>query len=110
MLRSNDDEARMTTVQKTAIVLNSPRDWEVWFNMIRNRATMADIWKFINPSTSENELPKPTKTALPLPKDVSPNKTLIGELTSEEREELKTRRDERKDQNREYDKQRLALE
>ncbi|KAI9770341.1 MAG: hypothetical protein M1839_003218 [Geoglossum umbratile] len=100
----------MTTIQKTAVVLNAPRDWEVWFNMVRSRAIMADIWKFIDPSTLRDELPMPTKAALPLPSDVNPNKTLIGELTLEEREELKTRRDERKDHNREYDKQRLALE
>src|SRR5579862_8876561 len=91
----------------TTIVLNSPRDWEVWFNMVRNRAMMAGIWKFINPATSRDELPTPTKAALPLPIDINPDKTLISELTAVEREELKTRRDEH---NQEYDKQRLALE
>jgi hypothetical protein len=71
---------------------------------------MADIWKFIDPSTSSNELPMPTKAPLPLPTDINLNKTLISELTTEEHEELKTRREERKDHNREYDKHCLALE
>ena len=78
--------------------------------MVRSRAMMADIWKFINPSTPRDKLPMPTKAALPLPTDINPNKTLIGELDAEECEELKTRRDECKDHNREYEKQRLALE
>ena len=100
----------MTTIQKTPVVLNSPHDWEVWFNMVRSRAVMASIWKFIDPSIPKDELPMPTKAALPLPSDINPDKMLISDLTSDELEELKTRREERKDYNREYDKQRLALE
>jgi hypothetical protein len=82
--------ATMTSIQKIAVVLNLPHDWEVWFNMIRNRAVMADIWKFIDPATPRDELSIPAKAALPLPIDINPNKTLIGELTPDEREELKT--------------------
>ena len=81
----------MMTVQKTAVVLNSPHDWEVWFNIIRNCAIMADIWKFIDPLKPKNKLPKPTKATLPLSIDVNPNKMLIGNLTIEECEELKMR-------------------
>ena len=100
----------MMTVQKTAVVLNAPRDWEVWFNMVRSRAMMVDIWKFIDPSTSRDKLLMPTKAALPLPTNINPNKMLIGKLDVEECEELKTRQDECKDHNQEYDKQYLALE
>ncbi|KAI9765022.1 MAG: hypothetical protein M1840_007847 [Geoglossum simile] len=62
--------------------------------MVRYRAVMVDIWKFIDPSIPRDELLKPTKAALPLPIDVNPDKILISfsELDAEEREELKMRR------------------
>src|SRR5438876_12092153 len=49
MLQSKNDEAEMTTIQKIAIMLNSPCDWEVWVDMIQNRAKIAKIWKYIDP-------------------------------------------------------------
>src|SRR5437762_11522468 len=76
----------MTTVQKVAIILNSPSDWEVWIDMIRNRARIANVWKFIDPSVKEEDLPMLARPTLPLPRDIDPTKTLISELTPEERE------------------------
>ena len=96
-LQSRNDEAKMTTIQKIAIVLNSPRDWEVWIDMIQNRTKIANIWKFIDPATKKEELPKLSRPALPLPQDINPTKTLISELTPEEVEELKACHDERKE-------------
>ena len=109
-LQSRNDEAKMTTIQKIAIVLNSPHDWEVWIDMIQNRAKIAKIWKFIDPATKKEELPKLSRPALPLPQDINPAKTLISQLTSEEVDEPKARRDKHKDRNREYEKQQSTIE
>jgi hypothetical protein len=71
----------MTTVQKIAIILNSPSDWEIWIDMIRNRAKITDVWKFIDPAVKKENLPTLTRPALPLPQNVNPAKALISELT-----------------------------
>jgi hypothetical protein len=51
-----------------------------------------------------------TKALLPLSTDINSDKTLISELTIEEYKELKTRWEEWKNYNQEYNKHRLALE
>ena len=79
----------MMTTPKATVVLNAPRDWEAWSNMIWYRATMAKVWKFMDPSTPKDQLPTPTKTPLPSPTDVNSEKMLIGDLTPIEREELR---------------------
>jgi len=58
----------------------------------------------------KDQLPTPMKTPLPSSTDVNSEKTLIGDLTPVEREELRVLRDERKEENREYERKCLALE
>ena len=79
----------MTSIQKITIVLNTLYNWEIWIDMIQNRAKIANVWQYINPSTPKENLPTLTRPALPLPHDVNPTKMLIGKLTPEEVEELK---------------------
>ena len=99
----------MTTIQKNPIVLNAPRDWEVWIDMIQNRAKVANVWKYIDPETPKENLPILTRPAPPTARDVNPAKTLISELTPIEVEELKSLREDRKDRNREYERQQSAI-
>ena len=78
--------------------------------MNQNRAKIANVWQYINPSTLKEALPTLTRPAMPLRRDVNPAKTLIGELTPDEVEELKALREECKDRNCEYEKQHTAVE
>ena len=77
--------------------MNSPSDWEEWFNRIHDRAATASVWSFMNPSTPKEQLPTLTKTPLPKPEDVNPQKKLISELTVEEREKLQTLREDHRE-------------
>jgi hypothetical protein len=78
--------------------------------MIRNRAKIAKVWQYMNPATKAGDLPMLSRPTLPLLIDINSMKTSINELTPLETEELKVLRDERKDQNREYEKQQSAIE
>ena len=78
--------------------------------MIRNRAKIAKVWQFIDPSIKAEDLPTLSRPALPLPIQVNSLKTMIIELTPTELEELKVLRDDRKDRNCEYEKQLSAIE
>ena len=79
----------MTTVQKIVIIFNSPNDWEVWIDIIRNWAKIANVWQFIDLSVKKENLPTLSRPALPLPKDVNPAKILISDLTIIEIKKLK---------------------
>ena len=71
--------------------------------MIRNRAKIAKVWQFMDPSIKAKDLPVLSRPMLPLPRDVNPAKALISDLTEAEVEELRALRNDRKDRNREYD-------
>jgi hypothetical protein len=100
----------MTNVQRLAITLNSPSDWEIWIDMIENRARIANVWQFINPTIEKDELPMLTSPTFPMSRDVNPRKSIVSELTPEELEELKALRNNYKIRNREYEQQKSSIE
>ena len=88
-LKSKSNRATIITIQKIAIILNSSSNWEVWINMIRNQAKIANVWQFIDLLIKKENLPTLLKPTLPLSKNVNSVKILISDLTITEIEELK---------------------
>ena len=53
----------MTSQQETlvtthTIILVRPNNWDEWIEAIKRKAYANQIWKYVNPSTSADELPK----------------------------------------------------
>ena len=99
----------MTIIQKNPIVLNTPCDWEVWIDMIQNRAKVANVWKYIDLEILKENLPILTRPALPTAWAVNSAKTLISELILIKVKELKSLQEDRKDRNCEYKRQQSAI-
>src|SRR5437667_3984614 len=94
--------------QKHSIVLSTLSNWDMWIDMIKNKAKAADIWKYIDPSVNTTDLPQFMRPLMPQPKDIDQAKTSIGQLTPQEIEQLKALRDEWKIQNRENEQQKTS--
>ena len=91
--------------QKHSIGLSMPSDWDIWIDMIKNKAKVAGIWKYIDPSIKVTDLPEFTRPVMPQPKNIDPAKTQMNQLNSNELEQLKALREEWKIQNHEYKQQ-----
>ncbi|KAB8068232.1 hypothetical protein BDV29DRAFT_72833 [Aspergillus leporis] len=42
---------------KVSIILKSQDDWRAWYSLIQSQAKTRDVWDYINPNTSEDQLP-----------------------------------------------------
>jgi len=47
-----------TSVTVSTVVLTSPNDWDKWLEVIKSKANTNRIWKYINPLTPKDALPK----------------------------------------------------
>ncbi len=95
--------------QKVVIILNGPTDWDEWIAIIRTKAKLGDIWKYVDPSTEEAALPAFEEPVFPMPKDINAEKTTIATLTAVEKEELQALRHEYKRKIKKYEQQQAAL-
>ena len=55
-----------TSITSTTVILNTPKDWEPWYDIIKTRASMAEVWEYIDPKGTAT-LKKP-----PRPIDITP--------------------------------------
>jgi hypothetical protein len=100
--------ATTTTAPKVHVILNSPSDWDEWFDIVKGKARNAEILEQVNVDLSQ----EPTPLALPekpLPSDVKEGVLTIDKLTADERETFKLLRDEYKTDLTIYHRQRAAL-
>ena len=77
------------TSQKHSLMLSTSSDWDIWIDMIKNKAKAADVWKFMDPSVNVADLPQFTRPPMPQPKDIDPAKRLMNQLNPNELEQLK---------------------
>ena len=66
-----------------------PSDWDIWIDMIKNKAKATGIWKYIDVSIKAIDLPEFTRPVIPQPKDINLAKTQINQLNPNELEQLK---------------------
>ena len=109
------DASNMTSQQETpvtthTVVLASPNDWDEWIELIKRKANANQIWKYVDPSTAVDKLPKLIEPTRPEPKDVNGRKTKLSELDEDEKEELRMLRLEHRDNLKLYRKQQSAFD
>jgi hypothetical protein len=74
---------------RVAVILNGPMDWDEWLEVVKTKSVGGKIWDFVNPNTNKDELPILKKPMIPSAKDVNPLKTVLSQLTDDEKDELK---------------------
>src|SRR6266576_3248663 len=105
----------MTSQQETpvtthTVILASPNDWDEWIGIIKRKASANQIWKYVDPSTPADELPKLEEPTRASPQDVNSEKTKLLELDEDEKEELRMLRLDHRDNLKLYRKQLSALD
>ena len=71
------------------MILNGPIDWDKWLEVVKTKAVGGKIWEFVNPGTNKDELPTLEKPVIPSAKDINPGKTVLLQLTNNEKDKLK---------------------
>jgi hypothetical protein len=87
----------------------SQADWDEWIDLIRLRARTADVWEYVDPSTSQDELPRLLEPVFPKPSNVKSGKTSYAALSEDEKDELRILREGHRSVEKEYKKQKAAL-
>ena len=106
-----NSQQETTPVIISSVILASPNDWDEWIEVIKSKANNNRLWKYVDPSTPETELPKLEEPVRASPKDAnSRGKTKLSELNKEKKEELYTLKADHKDNMKLYRKQLLALD
>ena len=47
---------KIASVTSSQVILNGPKDWDDWLEIIRTTAIGADIWSLINPNVGTPEV------------------------------------------------------
>ncbi len=45
------------SIERVAIILNSPNDWDEWIEIAKTNATGNKMWDYVNPSRTKDDLP-----------------------------------------------------
>jgi hypothetical protein len=82
-----------TTISVRAI-LKDPDDWIPWLEMVKSTATTGQIWEYVDPSKTADQLPSLTEPTWPEPSDLprSQEEIASGILTAANKEDLSKRR------------------
>jgi hypothetical protein len=75
--------------QRVAVILDVLMDWDEWIEVVKTKSVGGKIWDFVNPNTNKAGLPIVKKPMIPSAKDVNPLKTVLSQLTDDEKSELK---------------------
>ncbi|KAF4303281.1 Integrase catalytic core [Botryosphaeria dothidea] len=85
---------------KPIIVLKSSQDWDEWFFIVQSRAKKARLYDYIDPTKDSRPQQPIAPTKPPLP---------TGNITDADREEHKWKREDYKEDKKEYDRQMREL-
>ncbi|KAF4308388.1 Integrase catalytic core [Botryosphaeria dothidea] len=85
---------------KPIIVLKSSQDWDEWFFIVQSRAKKARVYDYIDPTKDSRPQQPIAPTKPPLP---------TGNITDADREEHKWKREDYKEDKKEYDRQMREL-
>jgi hypothetical protein len=73
----------MATTDKLAIILTDQNQWIKWLELVKTAASERQVWQFINPATSADDLPILEMPEKPRPSDVSPPTNTAGDLIAD---------------------------
>ena len=106
-----NSQQETTPVIVSSVILASPNDWDEWIEVIKSKANNNRLWKYVDPSTPEADLPQLEEPVRASPQDVnSQGKTKLSELDEDEKEELRMLRADHRDNVKLYRKQLSALD
>lgn len=80
-----------STTSSSACILDTSKDWDNWFSIIKVKAERASIWELIDPTVDTTPL-LPSKPIWPTPSHVKQGATSALELDLAQRQELITLR------------------
>lgn len=72
--------AIQTPTTRVTIILNGQSDWDEWLEVTKTAAQPHDIWKYIDPTTPKDELPKLTEPDEPKAQDIDSTKNQLSDL------------------------------
>ena len=79
----------MTTTQKAIpLLLEGPKDWEEWYEVVRSSAQSRGFFSLVDISAA-TQPPQPTRPAEPSYQDINPVAISFAGLTAEEKEHYK---------------------
>jgi hypothetical protein len=47
-----------TAITAARIILRSPDDWIPWLEMVRSTATTGQVWEYVDPSKTVDQIPE----------------------------------------------------
>ncbi|OCL01418.1 hypothetical protein AOQ84DRAFT_383769 [Glonium stellatum] len=74
-----------TPVTVTTVILSSPSDWNEWIEVIKSKAIVGRVWKYVNPYTKREDLPSLVEPSRPTAEDVNKDKAKISLLNTDEK-------------------------
>ena len=80
-----------TAITTTArIILRSPDDWIPWLEMVKSTATTGQVWEYVDPSKTVDQIPELNEPQWPEPSDLprTAEEERAGTLTAARKEEL----------------------
>jgi len=98
-----------TETTRTLVVLNGPRDWDEWLEVVKTKAIGGEIWEFVDPSLTTEQIPTLQEPSIPRPADVNPAHTTLAQLTEDEKEDYRILRFDYKRQIKIYDGRKAAM-
>lgn len=78
-----------TESTKAAIILDKPSDWHTWLTTIRMKSKEENLWKYANPDTPIEELPRVIEPHKPTIHDVKPDAAAYSDLTADQKFDYK---------------------
>lgn len=92
------------------IILRSPDDWIPWLEMVKSTATTGQVWEYVDPSRTADQIPKFIEPQWPEPSDLPrTEEERAGTLTAAHKEELTELRSLYKIRLNRYDQRKAAL-
>src|SRR5947207_805582 len=99
-----------TAVTTARTILKGPDEWIPWLEMVKSTATTGQVWEYVDPSKTTEELPDLTEPTWPEPNDLALTaEEQAGTLTAAHKEELSELRSLYKLRLNRYDQRKAAL-
>ncbi|ERF70140.1 hypothetical protein EPUS_00327 [Endocarpon pusillum Z07020] len=96
------------TTQKTVLVLEGPKDWDDWYEIVRRTARVQGIFHLVDISAAIAPRP-PTRPEKPTYKDINPIAESYAALNDAEKDHYKVLQTEYRTDLARYDQDRIAV-
>ncbi|OCL02306.1 hypothetical protein AOQ84DRAFT_252349, partial [Glonium stellatum] len=99
-----------TPVTVATVILSSPSDWDEWIEVIKTKAIVGKVWKYVDPYIKREDLPSLVEPSRPTAEDINKDKAKISQLDVGEKETFRVLQEEYKEDRDLYEKQQSAID